>query len=123
MFKLNSPVLSGFLKGLIFLTLMGIVYGLLMFFTEIPETASPYLTLAILALSVFGGGFGAARQAGAKGLIIGLEVALLFVILILGITLVFRPGYFDWGAALLKLGLVLLAGMLGGMTGVAFCQK
>lgn len=123
MLKLHNPVLSGFLKGLIFLTLMGIVYGLLMFFTEMPDTARPYLTLAILVFSVFLGGFGAARQAGAKGLIIGLEVALLFVILILGITLVFRPGYFDWGAALLKLGSMLLAGMLGGMTSVAFGQR
>ncbi len=123
MFKVNSPVLSGFLKGLIFLMLMGIIYGLLMYFTEVPEMTGPYLGLSILALSVFLGSFGAARQTGARGLIIGLEVALLFVILILGITLVFRPGYFDWGTALLKLGLVLLAGMLGGMAGVAFGQK
>ena len=84
MLKLHSPVLSGFLKGLIFLTLMGIVYGLLMFFTEMPDTARPYLTLAILVLA-FLGGFGAARQAGAKiDYRFGSGVA--FVILILGIT-------------------------------------
>lgn len=123
MFKLNSPVFGGFFRGLAVLIILGLIYGLLMYFTTIPETTSPYITLAGLAVSVFYGGLGASRRAGAKGLMVGLEVALLFVILILGITLIFRPGCFDWGTALLKLGIVLLAGILGGITGVAFGQK
>jgi len=121
--KLKNPVLSGFLKGLLLMIIMGILVGLLMYNTEIPETFGPYLSLSILVLSVFMGGFWATRRAGARGLIIGLEVALIFAFSLLIVTLVFRPGYFSWGATMIKFLLVILAGVFGGMSGVAFYRK
>ncbi|NLK52330.1 MAG: TIGR04086 family membrane protein [Syntrophomonadaceae bacterium] len=122
MFIFTHPVLRGFLYGLLSLIILGLIMGFLLYLTRIPETLTPLIVLLILTISVFMGGFKAARLAGAKGLINGLVISLLFIVLVLVITLVFRPGLFSWSTALIKLGLIVFAGACGGMLGIALQQ-
>ncbi|MGI6648595.1 MAG: TIGR04086 family membrane protein [Bacillota bacterium] len=123
MIKLSSPLVRGFTSGVILLGILGIIVGLLMYFTNLPESVSPLLTLSIFIFSVFVGGFLAARRQGSKGLLLGFEMALAFIILVLVINLVFNPGHFSWTTSLIKFLLAALAGILGGIMGVAFHQK
>lgn len=119
MLRKFSPVINGFMKGIMLAIVLSLISALTLHFTSLSESTLPGLALAILLFSVFMGGWWAARQAGSHGLLNGTKVAFLFIVLSLIITIVFLPGHFTWLGCLFKLLPVLLVGAAGGMLGVA----
>lgn len=112
------PVVRGVLAGVLLAGLMGILAGLLLHLTTLPELNASTGIVA-LALIMFFGGLTAAYRAGGKGLLVGSEVALVFIVLMFAVTLIFYPGQLVWKSAVIKSGISLLAGALGGVVGVA----
>ena len=94
-----------------------VLAALLMTFLDISPTAVTVLSVIAAAVSAFVGGFTAARVAGHNGWLAGLLVGgvLLAVILITGLILYrnIRIGFL-----FVKLAVLLLGGMAGGMVGV-----
>ena len=94
-----------------------VLAALLMTFLDISPTAVTVLSVIAAAVSAFVGGFTTARVAGHNGWLAGLLVGgvLLAVILITGLILYrnIRIGFL-----FVKLAVLLLGGMAGGMVGV-----
>lgn len=122
MFWLTNPLVRGVISSTIVLGVLGLTTGLLVYFTNIPESASYPISLFILAFSVFMGSFLASRRKKSQGLIMGLEIAVIFIFLLVVISIVFLPGQFSWQASLVKFGLISVSSVIGGILGVAFIR-
>ncbi|MDH7479434.1 MAG: TIGR04086 family membrane protein [Syntrophomonadaceae bacterium] len=114
----KHPVIRGVLVGVLLSGLLGILTGLLLHLTTLPELSAS-LSITALALILFVGGLTAAYRAGGRGLLVGSEVALVFIVLMFAATLIFYPGQLAWKTAITKSIVSLLAGALGGVVGVA----
>ncbi|MDN5347449.1 MAG: hypothetical protein PWP65_1013 [Clostridia bacterium] len=107
--------LYGLLYALIAALLLAVVIGILLHATPLSEALLPVLAGLAVALAVFSGSIKAARMAGARGLLYGLAVGLLFFIF----TISWTSAPFMTVAAGKKLGICLLAGAMGGIAGIA----
>ncbi|NPV89363.1 MAG: TIGR04086 family membrane protein [Firmicutes bacterium] len=111
-------VTRGVLAGILFAVLLGVIVGLLIHLTTMPELSSNW-GYASLALVIFmGAGFAAYRE-GKNGLLMGLEVAVVFIALLLIVNLIFYPGQLMWKDTIIKTAVSLAAGIAGGAIGVA----
>lgn len=116
------PVLRGMLTGIFIAVILGLVICLLLSLTALPEFNSTW-GYAVLALIVFLGGFTAAHREGKKGLLIGVEVAVGFILLLIACNWFLYPGQLVLKTALIKIGTALAAGVIGGAAGVAFKSR
>lgn len=91
--------------------------GAFVLFRQIPQGALFPLTTAVVGLGAFGGGWAAGRLSGTAGFFYGLCCGLaLFVLLVLcGICFLGRK---IETLSFLRLGVMLLTGMAGGIVGV-----
>ena len=115
-----SQVGKGLLVAGVLLALCSLALAAVYCYTSLSGVTAHLLQLLVLAVAVFVGGFSAARGAGRKGLWHGLLLAVIMLALLL---LAAFSGLTAGGVTLLALlvkGLVLvLAGSLGGIMGVA----
>lgn len=115
-------VTRGVLAGILFAVLLGVLVGLLIHLTTMPELSSNW-GYASLALVIFlGAGFAAYRE-GKKGLLMGVQVATVFILLLLIVNLIFYPGQLQWKDTLIKIIISLGAGIAGGAIGVAIKSR
>lgn len=108
--------LLALLAGLIgILAITGILY-----FTGVSEDILPLAGKIIIMAAVLAGSIFSAKSCGSKGLFYGLAIALMVMaFLMLGNSLFFTAT-FELSSSLLKMALLLLAGIIGGMIGIGF---
>ena len=116
-----SLLLKGILLASILAMLMSLVFGVLLTFTSLPESA---LSINIIfGTSIFVAAFITAYQAGTRGLYYGLATGLGFILLVLILSSIFWSDTPSW----LKMGektiLALVSGGIGGIIGVLFPQR
>ena len=117
-----SPILVGLLLSLALSLFLSILVGVLLHFTSLSEAALPTAGLLIMLVSVFGGGSLAARLAGSRGLVMGFNVALAYLLLALIFSLFFQAKI-SFSLLASRAVLAFLAGALGGVFGLAFGQR
>ncbi|MHB1126425.1 MAG: TIGR04086 family membrane protein [Bacillota bacterium] len=110
-------------KGTIYALLVSLVFtlltGLILYFTSLPESSIPSISMIILAVSIFAGGASAGKSAGARGLWQGGLVGLVFFILTILFAFISIPGQLGAGSLLIKGIVCLISGGLGGVLGVS----
>jgi putative membrane protein (TIGR04086 family) len=111
------PLLIGTVIGIVCMAVCLVLAALLMTLTDIPQTAVTVLSVIAGVVGAFAGGWSAGRIAEQRGLIVGAFCGLLlfFTVLILGIIL---HRSIQIGFLFVKLAVLLLAGMTGGVVGV-----
>ncbi len=111
------PLLVGLCVGVITCTAVLLLLALLVGRVDIPRPA--ILPLAIVAgcIGALLAGWVAARMTGKNGLLLGLAEGLLLFLLILAAGYARYTGV-STGTSLMKLGLLLVAGGIGGVLGV-----
>jgi len=114
-----SAVLKGTMLVLIVLVVLSALTGLIYYFSALSESTIPLAASVILFISIFIGSVSGARQAGCKGLFHGLVVGAISFLLIVLLALLLLPGGIILKSLLSKLFLSLVAGVLGGIVGVA----
>jgi len=112
----------GLLLALVLAIVLSLFATLLLHFTSLSERLLPWITAAILLVSVFCGGGLAAARAGGKGLLHGLGVGLAFFVLMLVLGTLLFPGPATLMGVLEKLLLTVSAGALGGILGVSLAD-
>lgn len=110
-----AGVLAG---GICSVVLTLLLAGAFVLLRQVPQGALFPLTTAVVGLGAFGGGWTAGRLSGAAGFFYGLCCGLfLFLLLVLcGICFLGRK---IETLSFLRLGVMLLTGMAGGMVGVS----
>ncbi|MCX7779715.1 MAG: TIGR04086 family membrane protein [Negativicutes bacterium] len=118
----SIPVLIG--KGVlvslgisVILTVFLSIFGLLAENIYIDQYLQ-YIMVAVTMLSIFAGSAYAAQKAGAKGLVIGVAVGVLYVIISVGIGMEINKETISLLVLANKFGAGIAAGALGGLVGV-----
>ncbi|MBF7083319.1 TIGR04086 family membrane protein [Desulfallas sp. Bu1-1] len=120
-FKLNA-VFKGVIAALIITILGCTISGIFYHVTSLTEKTLPVTATSLFYLSIFLGSVFAAREAGCKGLLHGIAVALLFIVL----GLLIAKAFLHMGVTsimLLQKGFFsLMAGAVGGVLGVGLSK-
>lgn len=104
------------------LLMLCLICGVLMMMPTIPKDSLPYIVLIADAVGAFVGGCIAAALTGSGGLIVGLYcgISIFVSLLIFGLL----GGSADVGAVtFIRLGVLILFGMIGGIKGVNRKEK
>ena len=111
------PWLLGVLTAILVAGLSLLITALLMTFLDMPSFVSTVLSVLSAALGAFVGGLMAARLSGKQGFFMGLLVGLsLFLLVLITGLLIHRR--VQIGFLFIKLAVLLVCGMAGGMIGV-----
>ena len=103
-----SFVISGILVGIAALVISKIQI--------LPEKAMPLVVTVLCAVSVLLGGYNAARVLKERGILFGFLTALIYALILLGISMCIEPGF---GIGTFgKLSAILLSGSIGGIIAV-----
>ena len=116
-FQFTAVMKSTFL-ALAVSTVLIVVLGLILYFSDIPESSLPWISAGILFLSVTSGGLCAGRLSGTKGLLHGLAVGVFFFFIIWLTSAFILPSQILLLSSIHKLLLALTSGALGGILGV-----
>ncbi len=122
-----SPV-SGtafaFLKGVLISSVLTLLIftlsAVLLSYTPMSESASPYIVFVTHILSSFVAGFIPAKRAGTKGLITGSLSALLYMAIVWLVSSLASDGFYINTHVLTMFLIAILSGAAGGITGVNF---
>lgn len=117
-----SAVLKGVLVALVITVLGSALLGVIYQTTSLAEKTMPVTATLLFYLSLLAGSFMAARDAGSRGLVHGCAVAVLFVLLGWLLAGLFFKLDAVPGSLLLKGGLSILAGAVGGVLGVGLSR-
>ncbi|MCR4442733.1 MAG: TIGR04086 family membrane protein [Peptococcaceae bacterium] len=121
-FQITS-VVKGLSWALVITIFLGITISLLLQFTSLSETLLQNFSAFIFFISMFFGATVGARSAGSKGLLHGLCVSALYLVLVLLTGLIWSPETFTFAGLLKRTGFAVLAGILGGFTGIGLAAK
>ncbi len=109
--------LLGLVISLICAFFLSIIFGTILYFTNLSETFLPTLSLIGVTLSLFVGSATAAKISGTKGLLLGLSIGFAFILINIILSLLFGNPLVS--TIVLKKSIIcLLAGGLGGVFGV-----
>lgn len=117
-----AAIIKGVLVALVIIVLGSALLGLVYQTTGVAEKTLPATSAVLFYLSIVIGSFMSARDAGARGLLHGVAVAVLFLLLgwlIAGLFFEFKA---TPGSLLLKGGLSVVAGAAGGVLGVGLSR-
>lgn len=112
-----QPILRGVLYAIVAALVLSGLIGALTYLTSLPS--SEIVDTGIFVVSVFFGGFTAAKIAGTKGLYYGAAVGVGVVLVIVIVSAVMLPSPFSWPGIVLKTFYAVVAGAIGGIAGVA----
>lgn len=118
-----SAIIRGFIWSLVFTIVLGIIFSLLLQYTSLSERLLSSYSTFIFFISMFFGATIGSRAAGRKGLIHGVLITFIFWLITVVIGLIWNPDVFSIFFIVKRLGLTLLAGMLGGITGIGLSGK
>jgi len=111
-------IISGITFTIILAILLILIVATVVYFSNLQEHSLYLLSLLILVISVFLGGYRAAKRTGKKGLVTGGGVGLGFFLIILLITFFIVPETLSAWNILIRSIYCLLAGALGGISAV-----
>ena len=111
-----KPVLFGAVFGGIAAFALMLVLSIVCTAIDVPPGAFVPLSALCAGAGTLLGSMAAAKKARKRGLIVGLAVAALLFVFLLLVSLLVSSGAFS-SASLLRLGVMLLAGSLGGSLG------
>lgn len=117
-----QAVLKGILLALVITFLGCAISGLFYHLTMLSEKTLPFTATVLFYASVFWGSTFAARDAGNKGLMHGLTVAISFIILSIIIAKIFLQMDISSQMLLQKGFISMLTGAVGGITGVSLSR-
>jgi putative membrane protein (TIGR04086 family) len=115
--RISSPLLSGLVYALSFMTAGTLLISLILFFTSTQEQSLSTLTTILHAVSLFIGGWVTGKRAESRGWYHGGMLSLFYS------TILFIVGFLAYNASLnlhslRLLGLLVAVGALGGILGV-----
>ncbi|HBX22751.1 MAG TPA: TIGR04086 family membrane protein [Desulfotomaculum sp.] len=117
-----SAITKGILIALVITVLGSALLSVVYQMTGVAEKTLPATSVALFYVSILVGSFLAARDAGSRGLLHGIVVAILFMLL----GLLLAGLFFDFktaaGNLLLRGGLSGIAGAVGGVLGVGLSR-
>lgn len=99
-------------------TIVFIVYGILLTYTEITEKNLQLVVMITTVVSVLIGGFISSRGIGSKGLIVGMFVGLTYAIIMIMIGLCLLPVLKITSKMIMIFILSISAGGIGGIIGI-----
>jgi len=116
-----SLILKGILLASILAMVLSLVFGVLLSYTSLPESA---LAINIIfGVSVFIASFITAYHAGTRGLYYGLSVGIGFILLVLVLSAILWSDTPSWLKIAEKTIVALVSGGVGGIIGVLFPQS
>lgn len=118
-----NAIVRGFIWALIITIILAVLFSLLLQYTSLSERLLSSYSTFIFFISMFLGATIGARAAGRKGLFHGLLITLLFWLITLVIGIIWNPEGLSLLFVLKRLGYTLIAGVLGGVTGIGFSGK
>ena len=119
--KVKAVSFSLILSFVISAVLVGIAALIISKIQVLPEKSMPLVTTLLCAVSVLIGGYNAARILKERGILFGFLTALIYALILLGISMCIQPG-FDIGT-FGKLSAILLSGSIGGIIAVNRREK
>ncbi|MDP4087980.1 MAG: TIGR04086 family membrane protein [Bacillota bacterium] len=113
-----TKVSKGVFRAAVITTILLVVYAIVMTVTEVSNQVTSVYYLLVTCLSVIYGSIYAARKNNKNGWLVGMLVALLYMLLLYIIArIVF--GYSDFGTKeLLRMAIAVMVGALSGMLGI-----
>jgi putative membrane protein (TIGR04086 family) len=120
---LKSVELRGLFKSLLFGMIACLLASVVVYFSGIAETSMAIIGRLILIGSVFYAACYVSKSYGSKGLIRGLTMGVVFYIVLLIASLVFRESPIDIPRYLLNLVICLGAGAFGGILGIGLVAE
>lgn len=117
-----SAIIKGVLVALVITVLGSALLGVVYQSTTVAEKTLPVTSVILFYLSIIIGSFLAARDAGARGLLHGVVVAIVFMLLGLLLAGLFFDFKATAGNMLLRSGLSGIAGAVGGVLGVGLSR-
>jgi len=117
-----AAIVKGVLIALIITVLGSALLGVVYQLTGVAEKTLPATSVALFYLSILIGSFLAARDAGSRGLLHGVVVAILFMLLGLMLAGLFFDFKTAAGNLLLRGSLSSIAGAVGGVLGVGISR-
>lgn len=118
-----SALIRGFIWSLVFTIFLGILFSLLLQYTSLSERLLSSYSTFIFFISMFAGATIGSKSAGRKGLLHGLLITHCFWLITVIIGLIWNTEVFATIFVLKRLGLTVLAGILGGITGIGLSNK
>jgi len=116
----ENPVAYGTGAALVFGILCIILLSIIFYFTNISELYLKPIGTFCFLVGGFLGGFLAAKRAGGKGLVYGVEVGLCYFIFFILISLLILPESLSATAVVTKGFFTILVSAAGGICGLAF---
>ena len=114
---LVKPVLAGLILGAVVTFLMLMLLAVLLSAKDFPASAAVALSSIAAGIGAFFAGFLSARIVGHKGLLVGFITGIMLYLIITLISLAASAGDFTI-LSVVKLAIVLLASIIGGVCGV-----
>jgi len=118
MFKNLSIELVGIGKALLTSILLSLLAAICVYYTGLAETLFAPLGNVILVISIFLGACHVSKCHGSRGLLRGINMGVVFFILLLIATLIFNPSLINLKTFLFTTLLCVISGGLGGILGV-----
>lgn len=121
--KFSTGYTGAFTAGLIFAIFLTIILsvfiGLLFYLTPLSETFLPLTSSIILVISVFMGSLTTARRVGTKGLLLGILIAIVYLVLVAVMAFMMEIQVTSASVGFSnKVLLAVISGGLGGIVGV-----
>lgn len=114
-----SGIAKGTAAALLLTVALAAALAAVMYFSDIPEFLMSFVIFLIAALTCTAGGFCVSRAAGAKGLLNGAAVGVLYYAVLAAASLLIRKELPLDMHMLIMLAATVLSGMLGGVLGVS----
>jgi putative membrane protein (TIGR04086 family) len=123
MLKNFSIELTGILKAIVYSLVLSILATVLIYYSSLPETLFAPLGNLIMVISIFMGACHVSKAHGSKGLIRGVNMGVVFFILMFMATLAFNSSLISIKSFLFTLLLCVISGALDGILGVGLSDK
>ncbi len=115
-----SLVFKGILIATVLAAILSLLFGLLLSFTSIPE--SDLSAHIIYSISIFLAALLITSKTGNKGMLYGVMIGIGFVLILLVFTAIVQPSAPSWIKIGEKLIFSVVAGGIGGVSGIFFSR-
>ena len=118
-----KSLIAGFVSSGLFLTLMMCITAIILVITgNLPHSIIKWIMMVLCCVSVFFGGYIAAKVSKEKGFIVGAVTGFIMFVSVLSAGLLNSDGVFSY-MTLIKLLVFIISGALGGIKGVNKTEK
>jgi putative membrane protein (TIGR04086 family) len=112
------PAAEGVLRGFIITVVLLLIFAVILTFTEVNESISSLFYLITTLLSIMYGSIYAVRKIKRRGWLVGILVALLYLLVLYIVSVVSGNSSVIGTDRLMRISLALIVGTLSGMLGI-----